>query len=292
MIAGNINSKSGVKGNVNVGVVEIPPTLQEKTINPTSEEQIIKPDENYNGLSKVIVNAISDEYVKVNGTLDINSNGEYDVKNYEKANVNVGGASKGIIINECDSTGYAIDVSVVGMTTLPRYYLSNYNQYYPNFLVKNLKKVNLSSELTRIEDSAFYKTSSIEIIEFSKELTSIGSSACCECYNLSSIELPIGVTRINSHSFYACKTNMIAVTCLGDIKQIDADAFNSCLKLEKFILPNITSVPTLSNTNAFGNTPIAKGTGYFYIPDSLVTQMQSSSNWSTYASQIKGVSEL
>jgi hypothetical protein len=28
------------------------------------------------------------------------------------------------------------------------------------------------------------------------------------------------------------------------------------------------------------------------VPDNLVSSMKSSSNWSTYASQIKGVSEL
>ncbi len=57
-------------------------------------------------------------------------------------------------------------------------------------------------------------------------------------------------------------------------------------------MPNITAVPTLSNSNAFANTPIAQGTGYIYVPDNLVASFKTATNWSTYASQIKGVSEL
>ena len=36
-------------------------TLQDKTIAPTVEEQIVFPDDNYNGLNKVIVNAVTNE---------------------------------------------------------------------------------------------------------------------------------------------------------------------------------------------------------------------------------------
>ena len=36
-------------------------TLQDKTITPTVEEQIVFPDDNYNGLNKVTVNAVTNE---------------------------------------------------------------------------------------------------------------------------------------------------------------------------------------------------------------------------------------
>lgn len=48
----------------------------------------------------------------------------------------------------------------------------------------------------------------------------------------------------------------------------------------------------LSGSSVFSNSGIAAGTGFVYVPDSLVTSYQAASGWSTYASQIKGLSEL
>ena len=46
------------------------------------------------------------------------------------------------------------------------------------------------------------------------------------------------------------------------------------------------------NSNDLKGTTIAKGTGYVYVPDDMVDTYKSATNWSTYASQIKGMSEL
>ena len=59
--------------------------LQEKETTPTKEKQQIKADQPYDGLSKVVVNAIPDEYIIPEGTRNINQNGDFDVR--EKATV-------------------------------------------------------------------------------------------------------------------------------------------------------------------------------------------------------------
>ena len=61
--------------------------------------------------------------------------------------------------------------------------------------------------------------------------------------------------------------------------------------LNKLVLAN-NSVATLQNVSAFTSTPVASGTGYVYVPDTLVNSYKSASNWSTYASQIKSINEL
>lgn len=63
--------------------------LQEKEATPTKEIQQIIADQQYDGLSKVVVNAIPDEYIIPNGDINIIENGTYDVKDKINAIVNI-----------------------------------------------------------------------------------------------------------------------------------------------------------------------------------------------------------
>lgn len=63
--------------------------LQEKTATPSGSSQDIEPDSQYEGLSKVVVEAIPDTYVVPTGTKDINQNGTHDVSGYASAFVSV-----------------------------------------------------------------------------------------------------------------------------------------------------------------------------------------------------------
>ena len=63
--------------------------LQEKTVIPTTDKQEIVPDKNYDGLSKVIVDKIPDEYIIPTGNIEITKNGVYNVREKETANVNI-----------------------------------------------------------------------------------------------------------------------------------------------------------------------------------------------------------
>ena len=68
-------------------------------------------------------------------------------------------------------------------------------------------------------------------------------------------------------------------------------SFSDCASLVKFILRS-EMVCTLKSVGAFIRTPIESGTGYIYVPDSLVDTYKTTTNWSTYAAQIKPISEL
>lgn len=85
--------------------------------------------------------------------------------------------------------------------------------------------------------------------------------------------------------------NVINLTINGDIISIGGTAFRECDDLIKLVL-NSNEVPTLVNVNAFLLTPITEGTGYIYVLDSLLDNYKSATNWSTYATQIKPISEL
>ena len=79
---------------------------------------------------------------------------------------------------------------------------------------------------------------------------------------------------------------------------VQSSCFSGCKKLTKLVLDfpefkaivNTTPITNLVQ-NIFYNTPIASGTGYIYVPDTLVDTVKALEGWSLYASQIKPISE-
>ena len=208
--------------------------------------------------------------------------------------VPTGGGStieKGIIINACDDAGYATDISIVGLTRIPQYYCSSKDANSFNALNKSLVNVTLPNNLEAIESYGFYNCGNLALNSLPDSLVSIGTNAFYGNYALAIKKLPPGVTALYNYTFYYCKA-ITELTIEGNITLINNYVFSYCQNLRKLIMPNITSVPELRYANSFTNTPIASKTGYIYVPDSLVEEMKSATNWSTHASQIKGMSEL
>lgn len=75
---------------------------------------------------------------------------------------------------------------------------------------------------------------------------------------------------------------------LGKCTRIAGSALLGCSDLSAMILKN-TTVVTLENVSAVGGTQIASGTGYIYVPSSLVDSYKTATNWSTYSSQFRGL---
>ena len=96
----------------------------------------------------------------------------------------------------------------------------------------------------------------------SEIVTNIGGYAFYGCTNLTVVDFPVA-TSIGSYAFYGC-TNLTAVIIRAN------------------------QVATLANTNVFTNASNA----IIYVPDDLVASYKAATNWSTYASRIKGISEL
>ena len=95
-------------------------------------------------------------------------------------------------------------------------------------------------------------------------------------------------TSIGNSAFYDCSSlttaNFPAATSIG------SSAFNSCSALKSLLLRG-NDVCALSNKNAFSSTKISSGTGYIYVPSSLIEQYKAATNWSAYSAQFRALED-
>lgn len=258
-------------GELNRDIEYVAPTTQEKTITPTKEIQNVLPDDGIFALSKVTVNPIPDEYIKPSGTLDISSNGTYDVKSYESANVNVG--------------SFVID---------------NYGHLFENSARLNI--LNDLLPLCKGATIAIYMFASCygytgtldlssldvsKIFRLDNMFNSFGSSSDGNI-NLILPEITNNIDASSMFQGYGGKTLDISPIVNGQSKSSSYMFWNA--KFTKLIINKPYVFPI--NSNDLTGTTIAKGTGYVYVPDDMVDTYKSATNWSAYADQIKGMSEL
>jgi hypothetical protein len=106
-------------------------------------------------------------------------------------------------------------------------------------------------------------------------------------------------TSITNNSFYGCVN--LAVLDFHALSEITLPPFNKCVSLSTLIIRTETMCAQLSNVNTlFGvkistsmdyRTPIAKGTGYIYVPAALVETYKADSGWSQYAAQFRAIED-
>jgi hypothetical protein len=148
-----------------------------------------------------------------------------------------------------------------------------------------LKKLSFPNA-TIVNTDAFNNCTGLLEINIEK-CTKLWTRAFRYCSGLTSLNLPVCL-EIWDYSIANC-TKLVTVDSIAT--KIYTNAFNGSSALTKLILRN-TTMCVLDNVSAFNNTPIASGTGYVYVPDNLVDSYKSATNWSTYAAQIKPLSEL
>lgn len=235
------------------------------------------------------------------GTKEITQNGTYDVKSFASVNVNV------------PSTGGGAGVPQEKYDALLMTFKQNNNQY--DFA---------NDDITSLRDFAFYGDRYLRNVIL-QNVTQIGENAFANCKALSTISADklynagakafnaSGLTQavfprlevFRSQAFAWC-ASLVKVKC-DKAKTILDDAFNGCSKLETIDMLGggsissparnpltyfeslvIRSTEKITSTDSLGWIP---STASIYVPDALVEQYKTATNWSQKASQIKPLSE-
>ena len=159
-----------------------------------------------------------------------------------------------------------------------------------------------------VGDSAFYQATSIVSVSM-PEVTSIRNTAFRGCTSLTDVYFP-KVTSVYSRAFdYTAK---LSSACFPSLDTCDSGAFqnshfakldlpvatyigtvvfSNATKLETLILRNEDAVCTIYNTGVFSGTKIASGTGYIYVPRSMVDSYKVATNWTDFADQIRAIED-
>ena len=153
--------------------------------------------------------------------------------------------------------------------------------------LSKIKTVNLPNA-TSIGTYAFYYATSMTSINAPK-VTTLNSYAFYNCSKLTGVNFPLA-TSVPQNCFYSC--GAVKKADLGAAKSIGASAFSYCATLTTLILRRTDAICTLANTtNALKDTPIENGTGYVYVPATLVETYKTATNWATYANQFRAIED-
>lgn len=144
------------------------------------------------------------------------------------------------------------------------------------------------SNISSIGENVFRNCSNLQEVIYPAELTTVSYYLFYGCTSLQNFDFS-NITTINSSAFSRCPLTEVN---LPKITRLNSNCFNNCSNLVKVVIRQNTSVCTLSSTNVFNSTPIANGEGFIYVPDELLEDYKVATNWSTYAEQIKPLSEL
>lgn len=133
--------------------------LQEKEVIPTKEVQEIVADKKYDGLSKVTVQSIPNEYIVPSGEIEFTQNGTYDVTDKASAKVNIKEKVLGTKTITSNGTYKAIDdnldgyseveVATSGVDIWDYYYNTiskNAGSYKFQYLIKKVPLIDTSNE--------------------------------------------------------------------------------------------------------------------------------------------------
>lgn len=217
-------------------------------ITPSTSSQIIRPDEDYTGLSQVTVNAIPASYIIPSGTYTVTNSGTYNISTYESVStpamanptwtasldnvnakltysVNIKNGFNSVV--QSFSSSYTLP-TIAGTTITPsdtsQVAIESYKWTIGSIIVNSIPSI------ITIYKKIYDKTiNDNEINAYLSTQTSISSFMFMNCNNLSSSIYGNNITFIGNSGFFQC-LNLKNVS-FPSLSSIGSSVFQNCNKL-------------------------------------------------------------
>ena len=170
----------------------------------------------------------------------------------------------------------------------------------------SLEEISFPPGITSLESNEiFFNCTSLKDIQLS-QMTAIGYRCFCNCTNLK-IDVNIPLLETTSSQVFA-SSGVISASNLGKLQTISVSMFSNCANLIYAIIPDTVMVieqdvfykcsalqyvvcnaltpPTLNSTSVFGGTSCL-----IYVPDGSVDAYKAATNWASFSTRIKSISE-
>lgn len=242
------------------------------------------------------------------GTIEITENGTYDVTKYQTADVDVP-LDIGQAFNTTIAPTSGTSVSnwyvkeFVNWDVIPELtftidpavtWLNNIFQYCNITAIKLVGGENVTQmsyfasaagQLQSVDFSEFKATGLVDI-----------SRAFSSCASLTVLNLDgLNTSKVTNMSYLGNSCPVLKYVNLSgwttEALTNNSSMFGFSSRLEAVVIDS-PSVFRLTSANALSNSGIQRGTGFVYVPDNLVDEYKSATNWTTVADQIKPLSEL
>ena len=161
-LTGYISQDKVLTGELSKTIEVLKPVTQEKEVTPTKETQIVEPDKDFTGLSKVTVQSIPNEYIVPSGEIEFTQNGTYDVTDKASAKVNIKEKVLGTKTITSNGTYKAIDdnldgysevnVNVVDRFIVSPEYVSQVAEWYNEiYYIANTSLTDVEENVSELE---------------------------------------------------------------------------------------------------------------------------------------------
>lgn len=185
----------------------------------------------------------------------------------------------GFVPGAYNSSGYPINGIFYG-TSIPNSLFACHNTDGYPFALENIIWNDI---ITKVGNYSFRNAKWLTIPELPNSVTNIGQQAFEGCSSLSWAKLPDSLTTIGYQAFASC-TGLTSLDVTGKVN-FGQNAFNKCTALTGLKLRSNTACTF--GTNVFSGTPIISGgTGYIFVPHTLVDTYKAIANLSTVADNI------
>ena len=134
--------------------------------------------------------------------------------------------------------------------------------------------------LTKVPESCVRESTLLQQLVFDSSITSIGNFAFYNCRNLGNVTLPSSLTTIGNSAFSSC-ASMTEITIPANVTSIGNSVFGNAYSLRD-IHVKPASPPTLG-TSTFSLVAGNK----IYVPAGHLSDYQTASGWSSYASYME-----